>query len=460
LKPDRLHAAENESGVKRTFYYGWIVVAVSFITMSLVSPIGTLFQLFYQALKDQFHWSHGSLSGIYGAHQFLNGAISPLVGWLLDRYGPRRIMPVGALILGLAMVASSRITTLWELYLTFGVVAAFGVALLQSVPNTTIVSNWFIRNRGAAIGIVISGGGFGQLWLTPTTQWLILHLGWRAAYLALAPLIFIVPATLILLFQYHKPADKGLLPYGETESEKQKAKREVVVIDKEWAATEWTPGRAVRSYRFWAMAVMTFAFSSGFFLISSQLFVLTQEHPAFQVQSIMVAFILGAEGLHKGIAKMCGGLLSDRLGREKTLTISVGLIIAGIFTLGVMQGHPSAWLLYLSILLYGFGYGFSLPSMMAAYADLFQGPRFGSILGTLTLGGLVGAALGTGVGGHLRDMTGSYQTNFLLAVIAFAIAVTMIWSARPSRIRVIRTIAGARRESERQVMVEEATGTD
>jgi MFS family permease len=307
---------------------------------------------------------------------------------------------------------------------------------------------------------MISGGGFGQLWLMPATQWLILHLGWRAAYLALAPLIFIVPAALVLLFQYHKPADKGLLPYGESEGEKQRAKREVVVIDKEWAATEWTPGRAVRTYRFWAMAVMTFAFSSGFFLISSQLFVLTQEHPEFQVQSIIVAFILGAEGLHKGVAKMCGGLFSDRLGREKTLTMSVGLIIAGIFALNLMHGHPSAWLLYVSILLYGFGYGFSLPAMMASYADLFQGPRFGSILGTLTLGGLVGAALGTGVGGHLRDMTGGYQTNFLIAVIAFTIAVTMIWSARPSSIRVVRKIPVASREPEKRVVIREATEVD
>ena len=85
--------------LKPKIYYGWVIVTVAFITMSLVSPIGTLFRLFYQAFKDQFAWSHASISGIYGLHQFLNGAISPLVGWLIDRYGPRRVMPVGALFL-------------------------------------------------------------------------------------------------------------------------------------------------------------------------------------------------------------------------------------------------------------------------------------------------------------------------------------------------------------------------
>jgi MFS family permease len=430
--------------LKRRIHYGWIVVAVSFITVSLVSPIGTTFQLFYRALKDQYHWSHASISGVYGLHQFLNGAVSPFVGWLLDRYGPRRMMPVGALILGLGLALSSQINTLWQLYVTFGIVTALGVAMLQSVPNTAVISNWFIRNRGTAIGLALSGSGLGQLWLTPTTQWLILHLGWRTTFLLSALLISIVPTVLILMFMYHKPSDKGLLPYGETEEEKQKAKRQVTMIDKEWAETIWTPYRAVHTYRFWAMAIMTFIFSFGYFLIAAQLFVLTQEFETFQTQSVFVALIIGAQGLNKGAAKFMGGMVSDHLGREKTMTISVVIIIFGILMLLIMQGQPSAWMLFIAVLTYGMGYGFCLTTMMAAYADLFQGPRFGAILGYLTLGGLFGGALGTGAGGYLRDLTGGYQSNFLIAAIAFTLSVALIWSAKPSSIRIVRrtTIAG------------------
>ena len=300
--------------MKPRIHYGWLVVVVSFITLSLVSPIGTTFQLFYRALKDQYHWSHASISGIYGLHQFLNGAISPLVGWLLDRYGPRRMMPVGALILGLGLALSSQINALWQLYVTFGIVTALGVAMLQSVPNTAVISNWFIRNRGTAIGLALSGSGLGQLWLTPTTQWLILHLGWRITFLLSALLISIVPTVLILMFMYHKPSDKGLVPYGETEEENQKVKRKVITIDKEWAETVWTASRAVHTYRFWAMATMTFIFSFGYFLIAAQLFVLTQEFETFQTQSVFVALIIGAQGLNKGAAKFMGGMMSDHLG--------------------------------------------------------------------------------------------------------------------------------------------------
>jgi MFS family permease len=423
--------------LKRSIHYGWLVVAVAFVTVSLVSPIGTTFQLFYQALKEQYHWSHASISGIYGLHQFLNGAISPLVGWLLDRYGPRRTMPVGALILGSGLALSSQVSALWQLYLTFGVVAAIGVAMLQSVPNTAVVSNWFTRNRGTAIGLALSGSGLGQLWLTPVTQWLILHFGWRYTLVLTASLIVVVPTTLILAFFYHKPSDRGLKPVGETEEELRKAKRQVILVDKEWAQTVWIPSRAVRTYRFWALALMTLVFSFGYFLIAAQLFVLTQEFETFQAQSVVVALIIGAQGLNKGAAKFLGGLVSDHLGREKTMTISVGLIIVGIFVLNVLQSAPSMWLLFVAIFIYGMGYGFCLTTMMAAYADLFQGPRFGAILGYLTLGGLVGAALGTGAGGYLRDVTGGYQASFLVAALAFATSVALVWAARPGKVRVV-----------------------
>lgn len=423
--------------------------------MSLVSPIGTTFQLFYQALKDQYHWSHASISGIYGLHQFLNGAISPLVGWSLDRYGPRRTMPLGALLLGIGLALSSQITAIWQLYLTFGVVAALGVAMLQSVPNTAVISNWFIRNRGTAIGLALAGSGLGQLWLTPATQWLILHFGWRYTFVLTASLIAVLPTALILAFVYHKPSDKGLKPVGESEEELLTARRQVVVVDESWAGTVWTPARAIRTYRFWTLAVMTLVFSFGYFLIAPQLFVLTQEFETFQAQSIVVALIIGAQGLNKGASKFFGGLISDHLGREKTITLSVGLIVLGVLMLSLVQGSPSMWLLLVAIFLYGIGYGFCLTAMIAAYTDVFQGPNLGAILGYLTLGGLLGGAVGTGAGGYLRDITGGYETNFFLASVAFVSSVALVWIARPGSVRVIRKLKIDLEETQKQVVLNE-----
>jgi len=446
--------------LQRRIHYGWLIVAVSFVTMSLVSPIGTTFQLFYQALKDQYHWSHASISGIYGLHQFLNGAISPLVGWLIDRYGPRRMMPLGALILGVGLVLSSQSDSLVQMYLSFGLVAALGVAMLQSVPHTAVISNWFTSHRGTAIGLALAGSGIGQLWLMPTTQWMILSFGWRAAFLLTASIIVVVPTTMILLFLYHKPANKGFKPYGEVEEQKRRVPRQVVVIDKRWAETIWTPARAVRTSRFWAMASMTFLFAFGYFLIAPQLFVLTQEYETFQAQSVVIAFIIGAQGLNKGAAKFVGGAVSDHLGREKTITLSVGLIILGLVLLSMMQVYPSAWLLFVAIFAYGMGYGCSLTAMMAAYTDLFQGPSLGTILGYLTLGGLFGGALGTASGGYLRDITGGYQMNFVIAALAFGVSTALVWSARPGSIRITRKVKNDLPEPQERMSTNESVATN
>lgn len=410
-------------------------MVVSFVTVSLVSPVGTTFQLFYQAFKQQFQWSHTSISGVFGLHQFLNGAISPVIGWLLDRFGSRRIMPVGALILGSGLILTSQIERLWQLYITFGVVAAVGVAMIQSIPNTVVVTNWFVRRRGTAIGIVLAGTGVGQLWLTPVTQWLILTTGWRTTYIVLAPIIALIPTVLILLFQYHKPLDVGLLPYGQESSQQQSAARQVVVVDREWAAIEWTLRRAARVFRFWALALATFTFALGFFLVSPQLFVLTQEHPQFQRRSLLIALALGTSGLHKGWSKFLGGMISDRLGRERTMTMGVGLVLMGLYTLSLSQANPSAWLFFVAVFLFSTGYGLSMPVMIAAYGDIFHGPKFGSIVGCLTFVGLVGAAIGSSAGGFLRDSTGNYQAGLVLSSVAFIITAGMMWQARPSDVR-------------------------
>jgi MFS family permease len=356
---------------------------------------------------------------------------------------------------GAGLVLSSQIDTLWQLYITFGIVTAVGVSMLQSVPNTAVISNWFVRNRGTAIGLALAGSGLGQLWLTPTTQWLILRLGWRPTFLLTALVILFVPTVLILLFLYHRPSDKGLRAYGENEDEQPVAKQDVIEIDHTWAHTIWTPSRAARTYRFWALAIMTFVFAFGYFLIAAQLFVLTQEFETFQAQSVVVALIIGAQGLNKGAAKFFGGMLSDRLGREKTITISVGMIIIGLALLNLMQVYPSAWLLLMAIFIYGLGYGFSITTMMAAYTDLFQGPSLGAILGYLTLGGLFGAALGTAAGGYLRDLTGNYQTNFLIAAVAFTSSAVLIWSAKPGRIRIVRSATIDATDSRKQVVSNE-----
>src|SRR5262249_3222762 len=155
---------------------------------------------------------------------------------------------------------------LWHFYLAFGVIAAIGSALLNTVPLMTIVSNWFERRRGTAMGIVATGQGAGQLALM-LLQHLITRIGWRNTYLVLAATILIIPPILIGLFLYSHPSARG----GSSEAERSNEgvtgdarKTEVVTLDWTWAETEWTVAKAIRTSRFWMLMLVMAMFAGGF----------------------------------------------------------------------------------------------------------------------------------------------------------------------------------------------------
>src|SRR5262245_52249325 len=164
-------------------YYGWIVVAACFLVIAPTAPLFSSFSVFQVAILDEFHWASGDFAIAISIYFIFSGLATPVAGGLIDRFGPRRVMPVGALLTALALILMSRSSSLWHFYVAFGLMAAAGSSLLQIVPLTTLVANWFERHRGAAIGIVSAGSGAGQLALLPLIKLLIDHIGWRHTYL-------------------------------------------------------------------------------------------------------------------------------------------------------------------------------------------------------------------------------------------------------------------------------------
>ncbi|HXG68628.1 MAG TPA: MFS transporter [Blastocatellia bacterium] len=437
-------------------YYGWVLVAACFVVIALVSPLMASFPLFYVAVLKDFNWSRGSTAIAMSLHLVLGGLASPFAGGLIDRYGPRRVMPIGALLTAGALIWMSWSTAMWQFYVGFGVIAAIGSSLLHVVPLTTVVSNWFVRNRGTAIGIVTAGSGAGQLALLPLLQFLIDRAGWRVSYLALGLAILVVPTVLIWLFLYSKPADRGLTADEEmrprrkrrrvdviVEADGQEIERkpgiirksEVIILDQEWAETDWTVGKAIRTFRFWALALVMAMFAAGFFLISVHLVAYLSDKG---YSSILAASVVGLQGLINIGGKFLGGVLCDRIGREKTLTFSIAIFIACIVLLNVGGFVHSPAIIYAFAVFYGMGYGMALPALMAATADLFQGKHFGSILGVMILAGYVGGALGSWLGGYFFDLTQAYRVNFLVAALVMFVSAALIWKARPSRVRIVK----------------------
>lgn len=461
LKETEARAIKQPAHRSGRIYYGWVVVAASFVVIALISPLIASFPLFYVAVLSDFNWSRGSTAIAMSLHLVLGGLASPFAGGLIDKYGPRQVMPIGALITGGALIWLSLSTAMWEFYIGFGVVAAIGSSLLHIVPLTTVISNWFVRNRGTAIGIVTAGSGAGQLVLLPSLQYLISNLGWRNSYLALGVAILIIPSALIWLFLYSRPSDRGLSSDQEmvprrkrkkvdvvVEVEGQEIARktgiirksEVIILDQEWAEKEWTVGKATRTFRFWALTLVMAMFAAGFFLISVHLVAyLTDKGYSAGLASVVVAL----QGFINIGGKFFGGFLCDRIGREKTLTLSIAVFVACIVLLNIGGFINSAVIIYAFAVFYGLGYGMALPALMASASDLFQGKHFGAILGMFILGGYFGGALGTWLGGHFFDLTQEYAVNFLVAALVMVISAGLIWKARPGRVRLVRSVAAS-----------------
>jgi MFS family permease len=437
-------------------YYGWVIVLVCFLVMTLIAPMLASFSIFYVAILEDMKWSRADTALALSFYFVVSGIASPVAGDLIDRHGPRVVMPLGSLITAGAFVWISQMSAPWHFYAAFGVVGSLGATMLNIVPLTTVVSNWFVRNRGLAIGLVTGGQGLGQVGI-PAIQYLINNIGWRNTYIVLGAIILTVPSTLILLFLYRRPADRGLsvddearpLRFGRarggTPEEESRTsndnravrKREVVIADKEWAEREWTISKAARTARFWTLIAAMILYSVAFIVLNVQIVAYFTDEG---YSPALAASAVGFEGFINVIGRFVGGGLSDRIGREKALTLGIAAILISILFLALAGWMNNLLFPYGFAAFYGLGNGIALPAFMAATADLFQGRHFGSILGITTLGGYLGGALGAWLSGYLIDVTHAYRLNFLVAAVAMSLTGVLIWKVRPGRVRLVRTV--------------------
>ncbi|RMF90804.1 MAG: MFS transporter [Nitrospinota bacterium] len=419
--------------VSSRFFYGWTVVGISVLTLTLAYGTRSSFSIFFVAMLEEFSWSRAALSAAFSIHSIVASVGVPLAGALIDRFGPRCIFPLGAAILALGLVATSRIHTLWQFYLCFGLIMALGRSMLSMGPHSAILANWFVRYRGTAMGIASAGPGMGMFLLSPLMQLLISSFGWRIAYLVFAGLILsLIP--LLLTFQRLRPAELGLSPDGVTEKESPSSpqkRREVEIVDPVWAAEEWTPAKAMRTYRFWVLF--------GAFLFGNLTTIVLVHQVAFLVDvgysKLFAASIFGLIGILTSLSTILFGTLSDRIGREAAYTIQTISALIAIALLLMIKDPSRPWLLYLYALLFGLGSRQSLPAMAA---DIFQGRHFGAIYGILAFGIAIDHIVGPWLGGYLFDLWHSYTIPFLASWVGVLLGCLCVWIAAPRKVRRVR----------------------
>src|SRR5213083_3345121 len=391
----------------------WVVVGTVWVTLAIASGLYFSFPVFFVALLDEFGWSRGATAAAFSISSVVQGALSPMVGILVDRVGPRRVMLGGACLLGAACVLSSRIGSLWSLYLIVGVLAATGLCAVSWVPSGTLIARWFTERRSSMLGLAFSGMGAGVLVMGPLAQWLITGHGWRAAYVVLGvgTLVVLVP---LIWFGVRDAPVAAAPKRGEAEPRPTPARRDI--------------GDALRTTAFWALFFAYLCTPLAVFSVVTHSVAFAVDHG---FPRLFVAGIFGLTGLLSVAGRILFGMAADRIGRAASATISYGCTALGTLCLLGLEVWPHAAALYAYALFFGLGFGARGPIITAMASQLFPGRRFGVIYGMLSVGNGIGGGIAPWFGGFVHDVTGSYRIAFVIAVGFCAIGSACFWLARP-----------------------------
>jgi MFS family permease len=349
----------------------------------------------------------------------------------MDKRGPRFVIELGVILLTAGLLAATTIRTPWQLYLYLGVLVGGGANCMTYTVQSQYLPNWFVRWRALAIGIAFSGVGVGALVALPWIQALILSDGWRTACWALGIVVLVVLVPINLLVA-KRPEDMGLQPDGGVRASG--VTRRSNIVDAEWAAVEWTVARAVRTARFWWIALAYFC--GGFVWYAVQVHQ-TKYLVDVGFSPMQAAWALGLVAMAGIPGQILLGALSDRIGREIVWAITcAGFAICYAALLGLADG-PSQVLLYVMVLSQGL-LGYAVTSLMGpVVAEIFEGPHFGSIFGLVTVPLIAGGAAGPALAGLLYDRTGDYAAAFWLCIVLSAVGAAAIWRASPGKVRAV-----------------------
>jgi MFS family permease len=426
---------ENSSKNGDGILYGWVVLAIAFITLILGFAIRNTFSVFYPTIVEEFGWGRGDTALMFSFTIIIYGIVSPLAGGLMDRFGPRVVLPVGAFILGGGIALCSLATAQWHFYLFYGVMAATGLSLAGWAPLTAIVSNWFLNKRGLAFGILSTGFG-GSLVFASVTQYLISTFSWQTAYVIIGITSICIIAPLCGLFMRHSPPVKGALPDGMPVSSHEPLhllEPEISArTDEKWPTTTWTLSRAMKTYHFWLL------FSIAFCLLGlSETMVIAHQVFFFRdvgYEPMLAASIYSMFGAAFVLGNLCS-LFSDRLGREMVFVPSCLLGLVAVSLLFLIKDTSQPWMAFTFAVFFGLGIGTAGPVFFTTVADLFLGRYFGSIQGTVVLGFSLGGAISPWLAGFLHDRAGSYFPAFLIVLISLLICIVLMVLIAPRKIR-------------------------
>ncbi len=420
--------AQDTKGNQSPLFYGWVIVLVMASVGAMSMGMGSLnFGLFIKPMGDELGIGRAYFGWAQTARQVASSLTSPLVGWLLDRFGSRVMLPFAALVTGCAMVAMAFIGREWHLVALFAIMGLVGMsgpgALVTSVP----VLKWFVRRRGAAIAFVGLGIPLGALVFVPLTQVFIDAWGWRTAWVILAVLGVGVIVPLSAVFIRRQPEDMGLLPDGSLPGRKT-GRGATPASRGEEVEVSWSVREAMRTYSLWSLVVVfgMVALATGT--------VGVHRIAAFMDRGLdptLISFATAFDAVCAGVSTFAFGMLV-RWVPAKVLG-AVGFSLLGIASVMTIYAH-GALLMFSSMAVFGLGIGGMIFLQNFIWADYFGREYVGGIRGAVNPINLTVGGIGPPLAGYVRDWTGSYDSVWWGGVcLMFLSALLLLSSTAPRK---------------------------
>jgi MFS family permease len=365
--------------------------------------------VFLVSFIEDFGWTRGESSIAYSVSQLISGASAPLVGAMVDRLGPARLVLGGGILLAIGLLASAHAGALWQVILLYGVLMTIGANCLGMVVFVPLLSRQFVRHRGMAVAVLQSANGFARALSAPVAQMLVSGFGWRTAYLAEGAFMSVLILPLAALFRGGAPRPRAVSRVDLTD------------------AAGWTLPQAMQTPHFWLLSAVYLFTALGSFLVALHQLAFTID---MGFPKVYAAGVLGLGAFLSLPGIIITGTLSDYVGRELSAVVTYGTSIFGVACALLITGPDQHWLLWLHACFFGLTWGARGPAITAKTADLFPGPNLGTILGAITISTGIGAAAGSWMAGWLFDLTGSYRTGFILSIVFYVCGSAAFWALR------------------------------
>ncbi len=400
-------------------FYGWFVTGASLCITSTAFGILYSFGVFFKPWLSEWSMSRAFLSGVFSLTFLIYGISSFVMGFLSDRYGPRRTLAFGGLMMGTGCILTALNQTGWLIYFTWGIMVGIGVGTAYA-PTVATVPKWFVRQKGLAMGIVVSGIGLGVLVFSPLCEFLIGKLGWRSAVVLLGFVIWIVYLGGAFVIR-RDPGELGLKPLGLNSTDSYQAEDQEKEASEHSASVKpfqsFNLAQAIRTRTFWILFFVYGFWVLGITIPIVHLVPYATDMGLAAKRAASMQALLGGMSI---LGRVSLGVLTERMGPKVSL---IGLLWFQMLTMLWLIVSHSEWMLWVFTTLFGFSYGGVASVFPSMTEELFGLKALGAIFGLILLGATLGGTIGPTLAGFIFDSTQGYWGGFLAGSLSMAVGV-------------------------------------